>query len=66
MAQVKFQKIDGTPIGINPDNVEAVSHPNEADQHMGAKSNIHLISGKVFGMKNPFEEAIKLINMDTN
>jgi hypothetical protein len=66
MALIKFQKIDGTPIGINPELVEAVSHPSEADQNMGAKSNVHLVSGKVFGMKNPFEEAIKLINVDTN
>jgi hypothetical protein len=55
--------MDGTNIGINPENVEAVSLPSEADQYQGAKSNVHVISGKVFGMKTPFDEAIKLLNI---
>jgi hypothetical protein len=59
---VKFQRLDGNNIGINPANVEAVAHPKDADAHQGAKSEIHLVSGKVFAMKTPFDEAIKLIN----
>jgi hypothetical protein len=62
MALVKFVRLDGTPIGINPENVEAVAHPSEADQNQGAKSNIHMVSSKVFAMKTPFDEAIKLVN----
>jgi hypothetical protein len=55
--------MDGENIGINPANVEAVAHPSEADQHQVAKSNIHMVSGKVFSMKTPFDEAIKLLNV---
>jgi hypothetical protein len=58
----KFERLDGTNIGINPENVEAVSQPNEQDAHQGAKSAIHMVSGKVFSMKTPFNEAIELIN----
>jgi hypothetical protein len=54
--------MDGTNIGINPDNVEAVSLPVQQDQNQGAKSAVHVVSGKVFSMKTPFDDAIKLIN----
>jgi hypothetical protein len=58
----KFERLDGTDIGINPDNVEAVSVPNPQEQAQGAKSAVHVVSGKVFSMRTPFDDAIKLIN----
>jgi hypothetical protein len=54
--------MDGTNIGINPENVEAVSQPNPQEQAQGAKSLVHLVSGKAMSMKTPFDDAIELIN----
>jgi hypothetical protein len=59
---VKFTSMQGESIGIKQEQVEALSHPEDSAQSQGAKCVVHLVSGKSFNMKTPFDDAIGLIN----
>jgi hypothetical protein len=58
---VTLTQPNGLNISISENNIESVMHPGDA-QSQGAKSLVSMHSGKVFNIKTPFDQVIKVIN----